>query len=87
MSNSCRDYWDSFIKHWKGGSKAISGWSDPDSIPMYNNKEMKTLSSGYIPERWWGIVGKSILNSFVLIYNNGEGMKSKELKSIHRFWT
>lgn len=82
MSNSCRDYWDSFIKHWKGGSKAISGWSDPDSIPMYNNKEMKTLSSGYIPEPWWGNDGKSILHSVVINYNPGEGKQSQELKSL-----
>lgn len=70
-------YWEDFINAWnKGGS--YSGWTNPDSIPLYNNPDNKDLSSIYLPEPWWGNDGTPPLHSVVINFNPGEGGPSQE---------
>lgn len=71
-------YWEGFISTWNkiiglSPKIAISGWTDPNSIPLYGDQVGKTLSSCFIPEPWWGNDGTSPLHSVVINLNPGVG--------------
>ena len=65
-------YWESFLNDWKNGTTGIGTWTDPDLLPLYNDANMKDLSSLYIPEPWWGNDGTKELHSVVINYNPGK---------------
>ena len=75
-------YWEDFFQQWKAGVKAINGWIDPDSLPLYNDAK-KNLSSLYVPEPWWGNDGSSPLHSVVINLNPGAGEYPQTINSIN----
>lgn len=80
-------YWESFIVQWYKWKKeecreAPNGWSNPDDLPLYNNKEAKDMSSLYIPEPWWGNDGRQPLHCVVVNFNPGEGGEEQTWENI-----
>lgn len=74
-------YWNNFVNNWVYGSNP-TGWSDPNSLPLYNNQANKDLSSLYLPEPWWGNDGTKPLHSVVINFNPGEGGLAQTRMSI-----
>ena len=66
-------FWNSFIHNWTNGKKDLEKWSNPDSIPLFNDSNKKDLSSDYIPEPWWGNDGTTPIHSVVINFNPGLG--------------
>ena len=65
--------WESCIADWYAG-RSMGTWTDPNSIPLLNNIALKTKSSDYIPEPWWGNHDMDIpLHSVVINFNPGRG--------------
>ena len=82
MYDKYYQYWEGFFQQWKAGVKAINGWTDPDSLPLYNS-DNKDLSSLYVPEPWWGNDGSSPLHSVVINLNPGAGEDAQTRNSIN----
>lgn len=84
MSDEYYKYWEDFFRQWKAGAKAINGWTDPDSLPLYNS-DKKDLSSLYVPEPWWGNDGnpRTPLHSVVINFNPGAGAAAQSINSIN----
>lgn len=75
------DYWDRFVDRWYNGTMKADmltkncEWSDPCSIPLYNDKIGLSYSYDFLPEPWWGWnpERKLPLHSVVINYNPGSG--------------
>lgn len=74
-------YWEKFFQQWNVGAKAINGWTNPDSLPLYNS-DNKDLSSLYVPEPWWGNDKSTPLHSVVINFNPGAGAAAQTIDSI-----
>jgi hypothetical protein len=75
------DYWDRFVDRWYNGTMKANmlmqhcEWSDPDSIPLYNDNIGLPYSYDFLPEPWWGWnpARKEFLHSVVINFNPGSG--------------
>ena len=74
-------YWNDFINNWrnlpsidytKTNPFLISGWENPNTIPLMNITGRPEFSLEYLPEPWWGNDGNSPLNSVIINYNPGQ---------------
>ena len=69
----CYNTWESRIADWYAG-RPMGTWTNPNTIPLLNNIALKTKSSDYIPEPWWGNDNIEIdLHSVVINFNPGQG--------------
>lgn len=82
-------YWNDFVDTWRnlplpsltaitpGTPKTISGWSNPNTIPLLNSSPAVAAdySLKYVPEPWWGHTGnydQHELHSVVVNFNPGK---------------
>lgn len=81
------NYWNNFINNWRtlpaqplnvytnapphNNHINIFGWTNPNSIPLFNRPDQVNYSLEYLPEPWWGNNGNYALNSVVVNYNPG----------------
>jgi len=80
------NYWNDFVDNWKVLPipqftsptppplyNSISGWTNPNLLPLLNATGGVDYSLQYLPEPWWGNNGLQVLNSVVINYNPGLG--------------
>ncbi|MBR5035494.1 MAG: hypothetical protein IKX71_09335 [Bacteroidales bacterium] len=84
------NYWNIFVLGWSVGKKSIGGWTNPNSISLYNDSSQKDKSSLYIPEPWWGNDGSAPLHSVIINYNPGKAQSfqiSGAVRVLHSYAT
>ncbi len=85
------NYWNAFIDEWRNNytsincqscEKGILGWTNPNSIPLFNNQTYNDLSIHYLPEPYWGNTGYNPLEVVMINYNPSEAYLMQSHKHV-----
>lgn len=75
-------FWNKFVSDWANcppnpaippHPSIITGWSNPNGIPLMNTTHPGDYSFQYLPEPWWGNSGNDPLHCVFLNHNPASG--------------
>lgn len=63
-------------------TQLIFEWTNPNTIPLFNNQTNNDLSVHYLPEPYWGNTGQTPLEAVVINYNPGQAGQHQHFNQV-----